>query len=85
MTDIWEKLKESVEFYNAEGFIPRRDIRNTISALIEEGDKLSDKLEAVISKVKEWDLIHMRGRQSADSIVHDLEGLLKLPQEGDEE
>ena len=45
MTDSWDKFKESVEFYNAEGFIPRRDIRNTIADLLDEGDKLKEKAE----------------------------------------
>lgn len=42
-------------------------------------------LRAIISKVKEWDNPHQRDRHAAPSIVHDLEGLLELPQEGDEE
>ena len=43
------------------------------------------KLEVVTLKVKEWDNPHQRDRHAAPSIVHDLEGLLELPQEGDEE
>ncbi|MCK4266514.1 MAG: hypothetical protein KAX31_04475 [Thermoplasmata archaeon] len=38
----WDELKESVEFYNAEGWIPRRDIRNTIRDLVAAGDKLKE-------------------------------------------
>ena len=50
MTDIWDKLKESVNFYNAEGFIPRRDIRNTIADLVDEGDKLKESLREALSQ-----------------------------------
>ena len=51
--DIWDKLKESVDFYNAEGFIRRRDVRNTIRDLMAEGDKLKEKAEK-LEAVKKW-------------------------------
>lgn len=35
----WEDSKKSMLFYNKEEFIPRRDIRNTLIQLIDEGDK----------------------------------------------
>jgi hypothetical protein len=56
-----------------------------INNLRREKKKLENTLEAVTSKVKEWNNPHQRDKHAAPSIVHDLEGLLELPQEGDEE
>jgi len=51
MTDAWERGKKSVTYYNKEEFIPRRDIRNTISETIAEGDKLQKKADVYDSVI----------------------------------
>lgn len=58
--------------------------KQVIAILRRKKAELEAKLEAVTDKVKEWDDPHQRDKHAAPSILHDLEGLLDLPQEGEE-
>lgn len=58
--------------------------KQVIAGLRRKIEEHEAKLETVINKVKEWEDPHQRDKHAAPSILHDLEGLLELPQEGDE-
>ena len=44
MSDEWDKLIERAEFYLAEGFIPRRDVRNVFRSLLTEATVTRDNV-----------------------------------------